>query len=277
MKALKKLLVFTIIICITTLFTNALSITGPVTAQAATIKITNKKLELEVGQTQTLKVTGTKSKVKWTSDNKVVATVSGKGKVEALSAGKAKITATVGKTKLTCTVTVIAPANPYLADAPFEAQELLYYDLSFIAPSAWTASVTEDGDTSLINITADNKELQSAMSMYIAKLSDDTYKDYDVYKRYCLETLTKDYFLALFSAELGDKLSITAFEQTDCITPNGKALKTVVEYTYEDFTFYLYCYDFVIGDYAYEVAATDYEKLGMSDVIDYLVQSIMFK
>lgn len=52
------------------------------------------------GQTVQLKVEGTKKSVKWSSDNKSVATVSSKDLVQAESTGKATITATVGKKKI---------------------------------------------------------------------------------------------------------------------------------------------------------------------------------
>lgn len=82
--------------------------TGHVTvAEAATVKINKTKVTLEKGKTTTLKVTGTKSKVTWKTSNKKVASVSSKGVVKALAAGKANITVTVGKKKYTCAVTVV--------------------------------------------------------------------------------------------------------------------------------------------------------------------------
>ncbi len=81
------------------------------TAEAAKkVKISKTKLMLKVGQSKTLSVKNLskkkKKKLKWTSNNKKVATVSKKGKVKAKKAGKAKITAKVGKKKYTCKVTV---------------------------------------------------------------------------------------------------------------------------------------------------------------------------
>lgn len=75
-------------------------------ASAAKVKISKKSLTLTAGSSLTLKITGTKKKVKWKSSKKSVATVSSKGKVKAKKAGKAVITATVGKKKLKCKVTV---------------------------------------------------------------------------------------------------------------------------------------------------------------------------
>lgn len=73
---------------------------------AASAKLNKKKLTLITGNSYTLKVKGAAGKVKWSSSKKTVATVSAKGKVKALKAGKAKISAKVNGKKLTCTVTV---------------------------------------------------------------------------------------------------------------------------------------------------------------------------
>lgn len=77
----------------------------PDTASAA-VKINKKKVTLQEGKSTTLKITGTKKAVKWTSSDKKVATVTKKGKVKAISGGKAIITAKIGSKKYKCTVTV---------------------------------------------------------------------------------------------------------------------------------------------------------------------------
>ena len=58
------------------------------------------------GKTLILRISGNDSKVKWSTSNKKVATVSSKGIVTGKKSGKAVITATVGKRKLRCTVIV---------------------------------------------------------------------------------------------------------------------------------------------------------------------------
>lgn len=73
------------------------------------IKINKIKKLLVVGQSVRLKVTGTSSKVYWSSSKKTVASVSSNGKVKAKKAGKAKITARVGSSKKHCMITVEAP------------------------------------------------------------------------------------------------------------------------------------------------------------------------
>lgn len=79
------------------------------TAEAATVKLNKKSLTLIKGKTYQLKISGTKSKVTWKSSKPSVAKVSTKGKVTAVKAGTAKITATVNKKNYTCTVKVESP------------------------------------------------------------------------------------------------------------------------------------------------------------------------
>ena len=83
---------------------------NPVNAQAATkMKINKTKTTIYVGDSTSLKVTGTNKKIKWTSSNKKVATVTAKGKVTAKKAGKTVITAKVAGKKFKCTIVVKKP------------------------------------------------------------------------------------------------------------------------------------------------------------------------
>lgn len=100
MKNIKKLLS---IMIIALLVVTAI----PIQAEAA-VKISATKKTMYVGDTMTLKVTGTKAKVKWSSSNKNVASVTKKGKVSAKQSGTATITAKVKKKTLKCKVTVKA-------------------------------------------------------------------------------------------------------------------------------------------------------------------------
>lgn len=68
-------------------------------------KLSATKKSVTVGEKFTLKVTGAKAD-KWKSSNAKIATVNSKGKVTGKKAGKVKIYAYVGVSKLTCTVTV---------------------------------------------------------------------------------------------------------------------------------------------------------------------------
>lgn len=81
------------------------------TQAAAKVKLNRKKVTITVGKSVTLKVKNTKKKVKWSTSNKKVATVNKKGKVTGKKAGKATITAKVGKQKYKCKVTVKKKQN----------------------------------------------------------------------------------------------------------------------------------------------------------------------
>ena len=104
MKKLNKIFV-TFLLCLVISM-----VTIPVSVNASA-KLNQKSLTLNVKKNYTLKVTGTKEKITWTSSNKKVATVSKKGKVRAVKKGTATITAKYGKKKLACKVTVKQPVT----------------------------------------------------------------------------------------------------------------------------------------------------------------------
>jgi len=81
-------------------------------------KLSAKSAVVGVGATTSLKVKGTKKKVKWSSSNKKIATVNKKGVVKGKRIGNVRITAKVGKKKYSCNVSVKENAayfnpNPY--------------------------------------------------------------------------------------------------------------------------------------------------------------------
>ena len=92
------------------------------TYAAKKTQLNKKSVTIQIGKTVTLKLKNAPKgkKIKWTSSKKKVAVVNGKGRVQGKSAGKAKITAKVGKKKYTCTVTVKKKEKPQqvTAEAP---------------------------------------------------------------------------------------------------------------------------------------------------------------
>lgn len=107
-------------------------------AKAATIQISNKNVSLYVNESIQLKMLGTTKTVTWTSSSKKVATVTSKGKVTAISEGKATITAKIGTKQYTAAVEVkakeLTPVEVY-ASAKKATVEItaqvsdLYYNL----------------------------------------------------------------------------------------------------------------------------------------------------
>lgn len=92
-------------IAITMIISLCMLLAAPVDAKSK-VRLNLTKATLSVGGTVNLQLLNNKKKVKWSSSNKKVATVTKKGKVKAKKKGTAKIVAKVGKKKYTCKVTV---------------------------------------------------------------------------------------------------------------------------------------------------------------------------
>lgn len=73
---------------------------------ASTVKLNKTSTAIYVGETVQLKISGTKDKIQWSTDNKSIASVSSKGKVKGIKKGTATITAKIGKKSYTCKVKV---------------------------------------------------------------------------------------------------------------------------------------------------------------------------
>ena len=102
----KRISIIAVMICLVVAFMPALG--G--SAHAASVKLNKKTVYLAKGKTVKLKVKGTKAKVKWSSSNKKIATVSKSGKVKGKKIGKCTITAKVKGKKLKCKVIVESKA-----------------------------------------------------------------------------------------------------------------------------------------------------------------------
>ncbi|MDF2609957.1 MAG: serine protease Do [Lachnospiraceae bacterium] len=134
-------------ITIAVLFLFIISVTVPgaipaqqnyVHAEAATVSISQKNVSLYIKETAQLKMNGTTKTVTWTSSNKKIATVSTKGKVTAISEGKATITAKVGTKQYTSNIEVkakeLTPVEVYAAAKQATVEIIanvsdLYYNL----------------------------------------------------------------------------------------------------------------------------------------------------
>ena len=120
MKIFEKILIVLIIVSSLLSISQFMNINLPITnvSCAANIKINTINKTLNVGKKYTLKISGTKKKIKWSSSNTKIATVSSKGKVTAKKKGKCTITAKIGKKKYKCIITVkqTKSANFYITN-----------------------------------------------------------------------------------------------------------------------------------------------------------------
>ena len=110
MKLFKKLFLSIFIITTVFIFSQISLLELPTTSivQASSISINKKKYTLVKGSTLKLKINGTSKKVKWSSNNKKIATVNSSGKVTAKKKGTCTITGKVNGKKYTCKITVKA-------------------------------------------------------------------------------------------------------------------------------------------------------------------------
>ena len=97
---------------------------------AEKVKLNKTSLVLEEGSQASLKITGSKKPVKWSSSNKKIATVSQKGKVNAKKAGNCKITAKTNSKKYICKVKVTKkPADTTPAETNEDKEKIMVKEL----------------------------------------------------------------------------------------------------------------------------------------------------
>ena len=105
---LKK--IFSIFLAVVLLLSSIISFNTE-SVNAATPKLNKTKITLAVGKSTNLKVSDTNKKVKWSTSDRTIVTVSEKGRVTGKNVGTAIITAKVGKKNLQCKVTVKVALN----------------------------------------------------------------------------------------------------------------------------------------------------------------------
>jgi hypothetical protein len=280
MKQFKKFSKLFILIMVLSMVTpTALPLSNVAVVEAATVKISTKKVTLEVGKSKTLKITGTKEKVTWKTSKKSVATVSKSGKVTAKKPGKATITATVNKKKYTCSVTVKEAANPLVVDAPFEAQEVTQNNIKYIIPKEWDKVViAEEGNNvmlSLMPTEVDPTKGSSNVTLTVSETGTPT-TDYSLIKEYFEDYITEDLILNQL-VQSGIQTEIKDFITSDFETTLGTAFKTEYNFTYNDVTMTQSIYDLMIDNYLIEVTITNIGDDLTPDVTtigEYLLETI---
>ena len=112
MKQMKKIAISLLMVLTLTMSTAETlpTITPSITVEASTkMKLNKTKAFLIKGQALTLKLSGFKGKVIWSSSKPSIAAINSNGKVTARKKGSAVITAKVGTNKYTCKITVQTP------------------------------------------------------------------------------------------------------------------------------------------------------------------------
>ena len=106
---------------------------------AKKVKLSRTTVTIYVGKTVTLKLKNNKNKVRWSSSNRNIATVTKKGKVKGKKAGKTTITAKVGKKKYRCRVTIRKKFTKHIRPQPTTKQT----EQPITKPSKQELSITD--------------------------------------------------------------------------------------------------------------------------------------
>lgn len=273
-------------------------------AEATEIKINKKILNLEPGQTDTLIISGTKQKITWSTSNNEVATVNKSGKVTAVKEGVAIIKATVAKKKLTCSVTV--KQNPYITNAPFEAQVVKNDYFQYVIPKNWTSSDSntensnnssskkiEEGTTTLLPITETEEEKTTYVQLNIEENEEGfDASDYEMMKEIFTSYMTEENLTSTITQGLIDEGYITKdmnitysdFKTSDFTTPSGTALK--IEFNMLFYMYKVHAAYYILFSDNFSVIATTIDSVNIltpgakevtpkaSEVAEYLLTSI---
>lgn len=248
-------------------------------AEAATaIKLNKTKLSLNVGDTAKLKISGTKSKVTWASNKKTVATVDKTGKVTAVKAGSATITATVNKKKYTCKVTVKA-VNPNIAKAPFKAQEVVFGDFKAVIPKDWVNQLlANEQGTYISNIyskLADTTNGATGVGL-ILQYNGKPKTDYVELKEYLLAVTSDELITSQYAAQ-GIQVIVTDLKTSDFETTLGTAFKTEFKVDMAGTVISQTIYDISIDNYFIKVTVGDKgdgTKPDVYTVAEYLLNTL---
>ncbi len=269
---LKKILISVCVLAFIFILADIPTISKPVAAQAA-VKISKKTLTLGIGKSTTLKISGTKKTVKWSTSDKSVATVSKKGKVTAIFSGTATITATVNKKKYSCKVKVV---NPSLKDAPFDAQEIPLADVSLVLPTDWSISYfPSDNGSIIVQLSPSDTTLKSVIFMQIDAIDQDIY-DYETLKPAAAALNSEEFLSTSWDNILGNSdYEFSGYSQSDMKTSFDTMLKTSYTITVDGTNLQQEIYNFCAGNYVIEVQTMNFDGIDLAPMLEYIINSII--
>lgn len=283
MKQLKKFYKLCMMIAVLSLIIPVVLPVSTVVTQAATIKIDKKEITLTVGKSSKLKIIGAKEndKIKWTTSDKAIATVSSAGKVTGKKAGKATITATVANKKYTCKVTVKNPkvVNPKVANAPFSAKEVTFGKIKYVLPKEWVQeTILEQGNSAIFAIYAKGGDPNVGFSNIKLVLSETGIPkpDYALTRDYFSELVTEDLIVNQYAAA-GANVKLSNFQTSDYESDIGTAFKIEFDVEADGESAKQAIYDIYIDNYLIEVNITNIGDATTPDIMqigEYLLNSI---
>lgn len=259
-------------------------VTNVAVAEAATIKLNKKKKNLKVGKSFKLKVKGTSEKASYISSDETIAKVDKKGKVTAVSAGKATITATVADNELTCKVTVKGSVNPAVANAPFEAKEVVAEGYSFASIANWVEA-TESVENVYVYGAGPTETSPSTLTVLMTYTGTEAL-EYELLKETLVPGITEESLISTLQQQGFDEAELSNLLFEDVEAPIGTAFKysydAIIKNASGTFSYQQCQYIFMVDDYIVYVTGTAFEDGTdtapiIMEVTDYIVQSFMKK
>ncbi|MBR4144105.1 MAG: Ig-like domain-containing protein [Lachnospiraceae bacterium] len=139
------------------------------TPVSAAAKLNKTEVTIEIGERKKVKVKGTTKTVKWKSSDKSIATVTKRGNIDAKAKGECIVTATVGKKKLKCKVTVTDTIGDLLD------KEVEHEGVSLKVASSWELVKDMSGE-GYYPYDID----KNTFKIITLELSEESEKDYDI-------------------------------------------------------------------------------------------------
>lgn len=237
---------------------------------AKVVKLNKTKLSLKVGETAKLTLSGTDSKVTWSSNKKKIATVSKTGTVTAVGKGTAIITATVNKKKYTCKVTVKAAQNPNVTKAPFEAKEVVFGDLKGVIPTDWVNQVvTNEQGIYTSAIYPESADLETSVSgvQLLIQYNGTPAADYSLVKDVFTASITEELINSQLAAG-GLDVTVTDFKTSDFESTLGTAFKIEYKMNIDGIDITQAIYDIYIDNYLIQVTVSSDSEGTTPDVYE---------
>ncbi|ABX42957.1 Ig-like domain-containing protein [Lachnoclostridium phytofermentans] len=144
-------------------------------AVAASVKLNKTSVNLGIGETFQLKITGSNSKVKWSTNNKSIVTISSDGLIKGIKPGFTEITAEVNNKKLKCSVVVYKPRLERNSislgiddklDLKISYLPVIYKNTKITWKSDNTKIATVDENGVVTGITAGNTKIKVSFGNY---------------------------------------------------------------------------------------------------------------
>ena len=256
------------------------AIVAEAAAKKVKVSLNVTKKTIEVGESFTLKVKGTKKKVSFKSNKKSVATVTKKGEVTGISEGKAVILVKTEGRNFTCKVTV--KENEVVANAPFEAVVAKVGDNSIAMPESWEQTKTNLNGIEAYIFMPKNADVEKGANITVTSTASQAdNKDFDLYKDYIEEQLSADVIKEMFTNQSGKEVEIENFAITEEDITLGKVLVISYDVKVEGkVVLSQKIYDVFAEGYTTEFTVTDSGVATTPDVyevVHYMMESLTFE